>query len=92
MFSFFLLFLKLKNTGVDIIRLGKQKKFKQGDQIHIVVTTDFAQTANQFYDICKKNHFNASEVIRSSIGSWVTEQQVRLELYDNMRNKRRDSS
>lgn len=65
-----------------------QKKFRQGDQIHIVVTSDFADTANQFYKICKDNHFNASEVIRSTIKSWVREQVEMIKLYDNIKNKK----
>lgn len=69
-----------------------RKKFKQGDQINIIVTNDFADTANQFYKICKEHHFNASEVIRSSIESWVTEQIEMLKFIDNIKRKRQYTS
>lgn len=75
-----------------MMKSGKKKKFMQGDQIHIVVTSDFAHTANQFYDICKRNHYNALEVIRSSIESWIAEQKYRLELYENIKNKKHEYS
>ena len=74
------------------MKAGLKKIFKHGDQIHIVVTNDFAEIANHFYKICKEHHFNASEVIRSSIESWVTEQLEMQKFYDNIKNKKQYSS
>ena len=53
---------------------GKYKKYRPGDHIHILVTKDFADTATEFFGICKDEHFNPSEVIRSVMAEWVSRQ------------------
>ena len=50
------------------------KKCKPGDHIHILVTKNFTDTATEFFKICKDEHYNPSEVIRSSIADWVEKQ------------------
>ena len=74
------------------MKFRTQKKFKQGDQIHIVVTHDFEDTANDFYNLCKKRHFNASEVIRSNIKSWVEEQSEMQKVYENLKSNKQYST
>jgi ABC-type proline/glycine betaine transport system substrate-binding protein len=54
---------------------GKYKKCRPGDHIHILVTKDFADTATEFFRICKDENFNPSEVIRSAMAEWVNRQQ-----------------
>ena len=54
---------------------SKYKKCKPGDHIHILVTKDFAETATEFFRVCKEEHFNPSEIIRSAIAEWVSRQQ-----------------
>ena len=53
----------------------KYKKSKPGDHIHILVTKDFADTATEFFRICKDEHFNPSEIIRAAMAEWVIRQQ-----------------
>ncbi len=53
----------------------KYKNCKPGDHIHILVTRDFAEMATEFFKICKDEHFNPSEIIRSAMGEWVDRQQ-----------------
>jgi hypothetical protein len=55
-------------------RRGKRKICKPGDHIHILVTKDFADTATDFFRICKDEHYNPSELIRSLISDWVIRQ------------------
>jgi hypothetical protein len=50
------------------------KKCKPGDHIHILVTKNFTDVATEFFMICKDEHYNPSEVIRSSIADWVEKQ------------------
>jgi ABC-type proline/glycine betaine transport system substrate-binding protein len=58
-----------------VVKKGdKYKNYKPGDHIHILVTKDFAETATEFFMICKDEHFNPSEIIRSSMAEWVTRQ------------------
>lgn len=52
---------------------GEKKTYLPGDAIHIIITQDFAPVANEFFEICRENNFNASEVIRSCIKRWVEE-------------------
>ena len=54
---------------------GKYKKCRPGDHIHILVTKDFTDTATEFFRICKDEHFNPSEIIRSAMAEWVGRQQ-----------------
>ena len=59
---------------------GKYKNCKPGDHIHILVTKDFTDTATEFFRICKDEHFNPSEIIRSAIADWVSRQEERKRL------------
>ncbi|OYT48463.1 hypothetical protein B6U83_03480 [Thermoplasmatales archaeon ex4484_36] len=52
---------------------GEKKIYRPGDALHIIITHDFAPVANEFFEICRENNFNASEVIRSCIKRWVEE-------------------
>jgi len=56
--------------------LGRRatKVYKSGDQIHIAVTQNFEDTATEFFRFCKENHYNPSEVIRSSMDQWLQKQ------------------
>jgi hypothetical protein len=38
------------------------------------VTKDFADTATEFFKICKDEHYNPSEIIRSAMAEWVDRQ------------------
>jgi hypothetical protein len=46
------------------------KVYKAGDPIHIVVTQEFADVANEFFTYCKEKGYNPSEVIRQAIVEW----------------------
>lgn len=46
------------------------KLYKAGDPIHIVVTQDFADVANEFFTYCKEKGYNPSEIIRQAIVEW----------------------
>ncbi len=46
------------------------KLYKAGDPIHIVVTQDFADVANDFFSYCKEKGYNPSEIIRQAIVEW----------------------
>lgn len=46
------------------------KLYKAGDPIHIVVTQDFADVANEFFSYCKEKGYNPSEIIRQAILEW----------------------
>ena len=52
---------------------GEKKVYRPGDALHVIITQDFAPVANEFFEICRENNFNASEVIRSCIKRWVEE-------------------
>ena len=58
----------------------KYKNCKPGDHIHILVTKDFVDTATLFFRICKDEHYNPSEIIRSAIAKWVSGQQEKKRL------------
>ncbi len=50
------------------------KIYKPGDQIHIAVTQNFEDIATEFFQFCKENHYNPSEVIRSNMEQWLQKQ------------------
>jgi hypothetical protein len=58
------------------------KHYKSGDQIHIAVTQNFEDVATEFFLFCKENHYNPSEVIRSSMETWLTRQKRLKEMMD----------
>jgi hypothetical protein len=49
-------------------------KKPKGNQIHVVVTKDFMETADEFFIYCRENGYNASKVIRDSMARWLKEQ------------------
>jgi hypothetical protein len=64
--------------------MGKQskcKRYKNGDQIHISVTKDFAETATEFFKFCREHKFNPSEVMRGAISEWLERQKEVQRVY-----------
>ena len=51
----------------------EKREYRSGDQIHILVTPDFAPKATEFIKYCKKNNINVSGVIRELITKWIEE-------------------
>jgi hypothetical protein len=69
--------ISIKKPCLGDLLMGKQAKFKRyknGDQIHISVTKDFAQTATEFFKFCRENRYNPSEVMRGAIADWLVKQ------------------
>ena len=52
------------------------KQYRPGDPIHIVVTQEFADDANEFFSYCKQNGFNPSQIIRQAIIDWLRNQKM----------------
>jgi len=50
------------------------KEYGPGDPIHIVVTQDFVDTANDFFSYCRENGYNPSQIIRQAISDWLDRQ------------------
>jgi len=48
-----------------------KKNYKPGDQIHFIVTEDFAETANDFKIYCESNSINTSAAMRNAIAEWL---------------------
>jgi cyclophilin family peptidyl-prolyl cis-trans isomerase len=71
--------------------LGRRatKTYRSGDQIHIAVTQNFEETATEFFQFCKDNHYNPSEVIRSCMEQWLQKQQRIKEMMEG--NLERDA-
>ena len=42
----------------------RKKEYKTGDQLHFIITEDFVETANAFFDHCDEEMLNASSVMR----------------------------
>ena len=59
----------------------KHKRYKNGDQIHISVTKDFAETATDFFKFCREHRFNPSEVMRGAIADWLEKQKEIRRVY-----------
>ena len=64
-------------------RNNGRKQYKGGEHIHIAVTRDFADTATEFFTLCKSYNFNPSDVIRTNIGNWLEKQKKLQEQYTN---------
>lgn len=64
--------------------MGKRikKVYRSGDQIHIAVTQQFERTATEFFEFCNDNHYNPSEVIRSSMEQWLKRQRIMREIVE----------
>ncbi|MCD6383083.1 MAG: hypothetical protein J7L88_01320 [Thermoplasmata archaeon] len=52
---------------------GEKKVYRPGDTLHVLITQDFAEVANEFFEFCRRNNYNASDVIRSCIRKWLEE-------------------
>ena len=74
---------------VDSLRRKRTKKYRSGDQIHIAVTQNFEDVATDFFQFCNENHYNPSEVIRSTMEQWLSRQKRMKELMEE--NIERDS-
>lgn len=64
--------------------MGKQmkhKRYRNGDQIHISVTKDFANTATAFFKFCREHRYNPSEVMRGAISDWLERQKEVQRIY-----------
>ncbi|RLF47471.1 MAG: hypothetical protein DRN20_05915 [Thermoplasmata archaeon] len=70
------------------MRERSKVEYRAGDQIHIVITKDFAPIATEFFNFCRENHYNASEVIRSLIARWLEEQKEFKKAYEIMKRSR----
>lgn len=62
-------------------RQRKHKRYRTGDQIHISVTKDFADTATEFFKFCREHRFNPSEVMRGAIADWLEKQKEMVRIY-----------
>lgn len=69
--------------------MDEDTPYKAGDQIHITVTQDFAETATLFFRFCKKNHYSPSDVIRGCMASWL-EKKKEMEIQDQKIHKMLD--
>ena len=53
---------------------GKRKgSYKKGDQVHFIITEDFASTYEEFIEYCNENSMNASSAIRKAISNWLAD-------------------
>ena len=64
-----------------------KKKYRRGDQIHIIVTPDFEDTITEFMEYCRENNINASALIRSLISSWMEEKRKELRISEIVEKK-----
>ncbi|MCK5038314.1 MAG: hypothetical protein KAS16_04385 [Thermoplasmata archaeon] len=49
----------------------RKKEYQTGDQLHFIITEDFVETANAFFDHCDEEMLNASSVIRKAMTQWL---------------------
>ena len=54
-----------------IMAKPRKKKYTTGDQLHFIITGDFVETANAFFDHCDAEMLNASSVIRRAMAEWL---------------------
>ena len=71
-------------------RQTKHKRYKKGDQIHISVTKDFADTATDFFKFCREHRFNPSEVMRGAIADWLDKQKEMRRVYKESQMEKED--
>jgi predicted transcriptional regulator YheO len=74
--------VELDNPRGDSLKGKKPKVYSAGDQIHIAVTQNFEEVATEFFQFCNENHYNPSEVIRSSMEQWLKRQKRIKELME----------
>jgi hypothetical protein len=63
--------------------MDEDKPYKSGDQIHITVTQDFAETATDFFRFCKRNHYSPSDVIRGGMVTWLTKTKRMVDQFES---------
>lgn len=51
------------------------KNYQAGDPIHIVVTQDFVDDANRFFQYCRERGYNPSQIIRQAMVDWMENQE-----------------
>ena len=49
----------------------RKKEYHTGDQLHFLISEDFVETANAFFDHCDEEMLNASSVIRRAMTEWL---------------------
>jgi hypothetical protein len=64
-----------------MVKQTKYKRYRKGDQIHISVTKDYADTATEFFRFCRAHRFNPSEVMRGAISDWLEKQKEIQRVY-----------
>lgn len=72
------------------IKGTKHKRYRNGDQIHISVTKDFANTATEFFKFCREHRYNPSEVMRGAIADWLEKQKEMLRIYKESQMEKGD--
>lgn len=75
---------------VKQIKQTKHKRYRNGDQIHISVTKDFANTATEFFKFCREHRYNPSEVMRGAIADWLEKQKEMLRIYKESQMEKGD--
>lgn len=73
-----------------MVKQSKYKRYKNGDQIHISVTKDFAGTATEFFRFCREHRYNPSEVMRGAITDWLERQKEIHRVYKESQIDRSD--
>jgi hypothetical protein len=63
--------------------MDEDKPYNAGDQIHITVTQDFAETATDFFRFCKKHHYSPSDVIRGGMVTWLTRTKKMIDQFES---------
>jgi hypothetical protein len=71
-------------------RQSKYKRYRNGDQIHISVTKDFADTATEFFKFCREHRYNPSEVMRGAIADWLDKRKEMLRVYKESQMEKGD--
>ncbi|UCE73619.1 MAG: hypothetical protein JSV56_11420 [Methanomassiliicoccales archaeon] len=73
-----------------MVRDTKYKRYRNGDQIHISVTKDFADTATEFFRFCRELGYNPSEVMRGAIADWLEKQKEIQRIYKESQMEKSD--
>ena len=68
----------------------KHKRYRKGDQLHISVTKEFADTATEFFRFCREHRYNPSEVMRGAILDWLEKQKEIMKVYKESQMERGD--
>ncbi|UCF08339.1 MAG: hypothetical protein JSW28_01220 [Thermoplasmata archaeon] len=71
-------------------RPKKHKRYRKGDQIHISVTKDFADTATEFFRFCREHRYNPSEVMRGAVADWLAKQKEMRKVFREAQMEKQD--